>query len=225
MDLHSPVGSHSSHRVLCSLPQMLVSAAASETPEARITFQNTAGERDRTQAILRSPLPGMGTKIGQLPAQPFADPTAGTVIGHMQCPSCQNCPWLKQQLYLSHGKPASHSTERNQGQPQHRQQSCSGNHGTQFSCTYMHGEESTISSCFRQLKLSFRSLCPPFHHSTSPWATLGLCHFFPHAMSPLGDSSCSTQWDTSQILVFHSRVQLPYTGGFPKWELHLPACM
>lgn len=63
---------------------MLGSAGASGMPKARTTFQHTAGERDGTHATLRRPLTGLGTKSGQLPAQPFADPTAGTVIGHMQ---------------------------------------------------------------------------------------------------------------------------------------------
>lgn len=86
------------------------------------------------------------------------------------------------------------------------------------------GEESAISSCFRQLKITFRSLCLPFHHFASPWATLGLCHCFPHAVSPLGDSSCSTQWDMSQTLLFHRQGPAALHKGFS--QLGSPsACM
>lgn len=72
----------------------------------------------------------------------------------------------------------------------------------------MHGRESAISSCFRQLKIPFRSLCPPFHHSAPPWATLGLCHCPPCTWG----HSCSAQWDMSQTLLFHRSLAALHRG-------------
>lgn len=202
--------------MLCSFPLTLCSAAASELPEARTTSQHTAGKRDGTQAILRNPLlPGLGTKSGQLPAQPSADPTAGVVIGHEQCPSCQNCPWLKQQLYLSHGKPAFHSRRGTKATAQAAEL-----FRLSWGTILLHGKESAISSCFRQLKIPFRSLCPPFHHSASPWATLGLCHCCPpHTGGQLLQPSVGHE---PHIAVSQAESSCPTQGVFPGG---IPICL